>query len=410
MRYLPLLAVVFLASCTLPWSSSVTSESVPHTFSTDYARIVQAMIPENNSGSMMYTLGQWYTKWYPAGYDTSILRFFYSVPEVGSGDLTLGADAVRESWKRMSAKLSLTGAIETQNGSMIFRDIRGEFVSIFPAKTYLKLDALELGGTLLHDADGVLEKVRPNLGKWLLSDSFDIANRPSLIHPSKHDDIAQLVMRVYMNVLQDCLSHGFGSIRKILVAHPILIAESATGKLVGESYEYPVSITGSGVNELVTAFLGQYSGSGGIPESVLADIARATATISGSGILRVHQTDPDNFGFTGVLLSSEKPYHIHIDSRPERVVYEIMDMSGGITSTLDRIENGKFKYSLQVRDGEKQTEIVRYEGTVSKDIQNATLVLDLGTKTSTGNMDITYTNEKGNFSGMMHIRDATTDV
>ncbi len=63
-------------------------------------------------------------------------------------DLTLHADAVRESWRKMSANMSLTGSIESPDTNIRFNDVRGGYISLFPAKTFIRLDAFDIVGSL----------------------------------------------------------------------------------------------------------------------------------------------------------------------------------------------------------------------------------------------------------------------
>ncbi len=406
MRYFPLLVAILLSSCTLPWS---TDNTAPHSFSTDYARVIHTMIPNTHSGGMIDVIDQWYTKLYPAGYGTSVFHFFYSIPDTGSGDITIDADTVRESWKRMSSKLSLTGAIETPDDTLVFHDVRGEVVSIFPAKTYTKIDALSLSGTI-YDLDSLIKKARPYLGKWILSDSFSTTSQSLQQSDNGQDAMTQFFTRLYLNGANEIFTHGFDAFEKLLVTHPLLSASSETGTLVGEHYEYPVTITGSGVQSLINALLDQYAGSGAIPEAITTSIAETTRTISGSGIFRVHQTNADNYGFSGVLQMNKKSYTIVMDVRPEKVIYEIMGMSGGMISTLDRLENGKTKYVLQMHEGKKVNEVIRYEGTIRKGYEDFTLAIHSDEKTESGSIDISYQNDRGSFSGSIHTSGYTESI
>lgn len=91
-------------------------------------------------------INNFYSILYPSGYDTSLIRFAFHIPEMTSGDISLSADAVRETYKKLSAKMSLTGSVtNTQGESIEFRDVRGQLViHAEKSRYYGILEALDI--------------------------------------------------------------------------------------------------------------------------------------------------------------------------------------------------------------------------------------------------------------------------
>lgn len=120
---------ILLSSCgnSVPVPPAPAPEAPPtkiETFESNYARVLGSTLSVSSSG-MLSTLNSWYDTFYPSGYDTSMIRIAFDIPTKTSGDLSIGADAARETYRKFSAKMSLTGSIKDMNGDTItFQDVR----------------------------------------------------------------------------------------------------------------------------------------------------------------------------------------------------------------------------------------------------------------------------------------------
>ncbi len=125
---------MFFSSCGLIGSDI----PLDHTFDADYARVIEYGISSNALD--MHSIHDIYSSIFPSGYDNSVLRLAFDIPNVTSGDLTLAADAVRESYQKLSAKMSLTGSFSKgDTGDIEFKDVRGQFVANTATNRYYGL-------------------------------------------------------------------------------------------------------------------------------------------------------------------------------------------------------------------------------------------------------------------------------
>lgn len=103
------------------------SEKIPvsvESFESSYLRIMRNTLSMTSSG-MIEIVNNFYSSLYPSGYDTSLIRIAFDVPTQTSGDLSISADAVRETYKKLSAKMSLSGSVKNIRGEILeFRDVR----------------------------------------------------------------------------------------------------------------------------------------------------------------------------------------------------------------------------------------------------------------------------------------------
>ena len=104
--------------------SSVHTSSKIETFESNYARIIESTLSLSSTG-LFSVLQDFSSSLSPSGYDTSVIRVAFGIPKKTSGDISLGADAIRETYKKLSAKISLTGSLTNMSGEIIsLQDIR----------------------------------------------------------------------------------------------------------------------------------------------------------------------------------------------------------------------------------------------------------------------------------------------
>jgi arginine/lysine/ornithine decarboxylase len=75
-----------------------------------------------------------------------MIRLAFDNPSTASGDISISADAARETYKKLSAKMTLTGSLHTQDANIEFKDIRANIMADASASRYYGfLEALDIG-------------------------------------------------------------------------------------------------------------------------------------------------------------------------------------------------------------------------------------------------------------------------
>ena len=158
-QFFVLISSLLLSSCGLIGSDS----SSGHTFESDYARVIEHSITSNALDVL--TVHDMYSSIFPSGYDNSQLRFAFDIPTMASGDLTLAADTVRESYAKLSAKMSLTGSFSQGDaGDIEFKNVRGQFVTNSATNKYYGLiESLDIGGSLASVLEQKISTLKPYL-------------------------------------------------------------------------------------------------------------------------------------------------------------------------------------------------------------------------------------------------------
>ncbi len=253
-RFLLLLSLVFfLAWCSLPW----TQKEV-HTYEGDYARVVGEIIPAKWF-AYLDTLSGLNTLMMPSGIDNSWIRLVFDVPQAASGDVTLIANAQRETYKKFLAEMSLTGSITWPNGKLDFNSLRGKiFANAEKARYFWFLESFDISGSAVtRDMTMAMENAKKYLWKWWVFDQMEFFKN-SAGYDRKGGEEMQVIMKAYVSFLQDIQTkEWFARLSGLFSQNPFFEA-TASWRLDGNEYVYPVIFSRNGTEKFVTKFYEQY--------------------------------------------------------------------------------------------------------------------------------------------------------
>ncbi len=382
-----------------------TSEKPPmivESFGSSYNRIIRSTLEMSSTG-MIWMINNFYSILYPSGYDTSLIRFAFHIPEMTSGDISLSADAVRETYKKLSAKMSLTGSVtNTQGESIEFRDVRGQLViHAEKSRYYGILEALDITWIPLSMVED-FEEITTYIGKWWVFDYIDMVSSTISSNQNFEGGMGS-ILTAYTSLVQDISENGTKNIIPLLEKNPILIASSSG--TVGESeYIYPVILSQSGILTLLQAISVSYSSTGIAPD-IKKELEEALATITSTGELRVSRVDPTYFSLmlhTTLSGGVTPPTDIEIQRTSAGFNMKAVNQSGSLISTYTQKAWEKSRYVLSLSEWEESYNIIEYAGTLTRENIDANFVFFHSDTKNTLSTTLKYTESDGTFAYTMN--------
>lgn len=288
MKKLLLISLLFLSSCTLPWSSE------EHSFESDYKRHVASVF--QNFDKNLATYFDFLEKISPSGYDNSTIRFSGNVPNMGSGEIMIKADAVRQTPKQaFSAEFDVNGFLSAAGQLFRIEKLTGG-IAYQLGSYYFHLDAASISGSgdefenIKKSWDESIQKIQPYFGKWIGINLEEIMNLNS--NTSSNE---KLQARIILAVEIDILSGG-KKLQKILAENSPIRSTANLGK-EGNMYKYQVEIDQTGSLALVDALVSEYSGTG-ISSADRESFAKGLAGIRLSGVLSLGEDESGYVSFS----------------------------------------------------------------------------------------------------------------
>lgn len=287
MKRLLLIPILFLSSCTLPWSEE-------HSFESDYKRHIGFMF--QNMEKAIDSNISLLEKLSPSGYDNSTIRFSGIVPKLGSGEIMIKADAVRQTPKQaFSAEFDVNGFLASADQLFRLEKLTGG-IAYQLGSYYFHLDSASISGAgdgfmnIEKSWDESIQKIQPYLGKWISMSLEEMMNLDSSTSSSE-----KLQTRIILAVEMDIISGG-KKLQKILTENSPLRSTVALGK-EGDMYRYQVELDQTGSLALADALVSEYSGTG-ISSEDREQFAKALAGITLSGVLSLSEDDAGYFSFS----------------------------------------------------------------------------------------------------------------
>ena len=357
-RYFLIGLLPMIASCTFPWSSVPVEE---RTFESDYGEVIATEFPDFIRWDLTEKLDTLYAPFYPSGYDTSTLRFYYGEETVGSGDITIMTDAVREGWKHFSADLSITGGINTPRDTLTLDDVRGSFMVRQPSEFFMKLDNFQVAGSLAKIFLDVIGDVSPYIGKWYTYDQFEVSS----LMLGEIDTEASPFFTVYIGFLRDIMTNGFSTVEDTLIQHPPFTPLTIIGTLSGDMVSYPVRFDPERASEGVLAFYNIYLWTGVLSEEQSMSLRSFMDEVSGTGVFAVHQDDPEIHSFSGIFSHQGEEMQVLLDSTHDTQLFHIWNEEGWIRSLYERKTDDIIVYSLIIEEANSPIFSMSFSGEFS---------------------------------------------
>jgi len=355
MKKLLLVPILFLSSCTLPWAT------VEHNFENDYSRHIASVFDRINDGiDAYYGLLE---DFYPSGYDNSTIRFSGMVPKVGSWEITIKADAIRQTLKQaFSAEFDINGFLETTDQLFRLEKLTGGIMYQI-GSYYFRLDTATISGSgdsfigIQKNWDETIQKMQPYLGKWVTLNTVEMVK----INP----DIAStdnLMARIVIAIEMDILS-GWKKLQKILTEHSPIRSIAELGK-DGNMYRYQVELDKTWSLALLDAIVLEYSGTGISPEERVKYM-EILSEITLSGVLALDEDTTGYYSFLWQLTGSgwwgafdidmayieDEAHLVFMEKEKEAFSFRskadwdkshtTFSASGKTLMTMDRVKNGK---------------------------------------------------------------------
>ncbi len=398
---------LILSACgnTASWPETPIKTNLPlqeETFESNYARIIEDTLSMSSTG-MIWTMNHIYSSLYPSGYDNSLIRIAFDIPKKASGDLSLAADAVRETYKKLSAKVSLTGSLTNMSGeTLVFQDVRWQLVAnIEKSRYYGIIEALDidwLSPSMMND----FKEIKGYIGKWWMLDYIDAMTSSIPRDANLGLDLGNFITG-YTAFLQDFTKNGTNNLLPILEKNPIIIANSS-GAVIGNEYVYPVTLSQSGIMSLLGDFSLKYSGTG-ISAEMNQELSVYLSGITSTGELRISTGEPTYFSLTLSISGSgysDNPIQIDIHSKPESYILKGASQSGSITSTYTHKDWEKSRYILNLTKWDKTSNIIEYAGNVSPTNIDANFVFLDPTSENTVSAKVQFLQDDGTFAYTMN--------
>lgn len=314
---LPLLLLI-VSSCTLPWSK----ESIPaeHNFANDYQRHVMAVFDNIDSSIEIYGSLMQYIN--PSWYDNSKIRISWIIPTIGSWELSIHADAVRETqiMSNMAAELDIQGFISTLD-QFAKIDMKWWFIQTF-SSYYYHLDKANFSGSgkdyteMQASWDSFMKTYSSFLGKWVY---LDILNIASLGKDKEWEDAyTNRIVQTVLSAESDLLT-GWKKLRKLFASQSIFRVVESLGKQ-GDLYAYKIELDNTWTVSLVNNFMSEFSWTG-ISISERENIQKLLNGIILTGTLSIHADQSEYMSFSGIITSSweKSPLAIDIAFLPSEV-------------------------------------------------------------------------------------------
>ncbi len=296
-----------ISACTLPWSNDMIPSE--HNFTNDYQRHVKAIFDNVDSNIKTYETILQYIN--PSWYDDSTIRVSWIVPNIGSGELSIHVDAVRETqlMSKLAAEFDIKGFLSLVD-QMSEIDIKGWFIQSLESY-YFHLDRADLVGSgsdyekMQISWNKFMETYSPFIGKWV---QFNISDLTQYSNQNKidHDNILKTILSAEFDILS-----GWKKLRKILVANPPFRVTWSLGKQ-NDLYGYNVELDNSGTLALVENIMMVYGGTG-LSLSEKDQIRAWLNMISLSGVLSIHAEQSEYVSFSGILTMSGEANPLNFD-------------------------------------------------------------------------------------------------
>jgi hypothetical protein len=396
-KILLLSVCLFVSSCgnstPSPSQEKITETPPPkiETFESNYAKIIRNNFTLTNTG-MLGAINNFYSSLYPSGYDTSVIRIAFNMPKIISGDISVGADAVRETYKKMGIKMTITWSLREEGKESIeFRDVKWEIVANNEKSRYYgKIDSLDI--TWVSPATkSTLEEAKNYMGKWWVWDYMDILSHSVITEADQSEDLGTFMVG-YTSLIRDISENGTKNILPLLEKNPIFIT-SSSGTLVDNEYIYPIMLSNERILNLLKETSLQYSGSG-MSSEFEKELELFLSGITSNGELRISQTEPTYYGLTLNILSSGSsmsPIQIEMHSWPEDTRIQIWTQSGILNSVYTHKNGEKSRYLLTLTRWERIENIIEYAGTLSAENIDANLIVVNPENKNTFSTTLNYT-------------------
>lgn len=354
---LVLFFIFLISGCSFSWEEEYEWQ---HNFKLDYRRFVDAIVPELPSvRSLEVPLFNTLLD-IPSVREESFLNVKYQNPYFGSWDLTIRSENIREEWKALSSNIILTGSYVFLWEKWIFRDVDVDILSHFPSTLLMRLNSLDMSGTFPEYIWKVLETAGFDIGEWYYDDPILSIQRERFPELTTSDpDLDRAIGIGLIRMIEEVMTVGSRWVEEIIKNNPIFLPKNKEWRLTGEMYSYPLSMSSTGAQELIEAWIERYAWDIDLSENAQKMISEIVSGFSGHGVMRVHATDSLIYSFEGNITFFGEEYNFILNSVPEKVFWKISSTKNTITSTLDRLEDGRIRYSCVFEDSEKVLEFFR---------------------------------------------------
>lgn len=363
-----------LISLSILWSCSLFSKSEEHTFESDYKNAVEyAMDVDFTPPKFMKNF---YDSWSPSGYDTSWIRLMFDIQNQASGSLFLSADAMRETYKKFSAKMAMSGSIELPVGQISRAESQGEFkIDSTTLKYYGKLDKLVVDG-FLADSIPWIKTISSYLWKWYVFDYIE--SMSNILDRNTSQKMVSRILRSEIWLIIDFQNNGLDTMRGLLQSYPLFIP-TGSWTVNWDIITYPVALSQTGIIDFTHAFLVQYSGSwltGDEKQKMLTDLN----DVSFHWDFSVALGNPAYSTLSGTIITQTGSWEplsetVMMIFQKDITEVSILSQSGGLVSILNKGDDDNWKYTLDISEKEKPSRLIDVDYSSKKNDNHIKVVL-----------------------------------
>ncbi len=383
-----------LISLSMLWSCSLFSKSWDHTFESDYKNAVGYAMDVDIS--LPQFLKDVTTNSSKSGYDSSWMKLVYDIQNQSSGSLSFLVDWARETYKKLSSKMALSGSIELPSGEISSIDTQSEFIVDSQAmKYYGKIDTFSLDWFLAQEIPWVKE-VSSYLWKWYLYDYMH--NISSVLEQNASQKYLTRILQSEIWFIIDIRDNWFVTLRELIQSNPIFVP-TGSGNIQWETIVYPVWLSYTWLLNFSDAFLVQYSWSG-LTADEKQQFVEGLKDVQFQWTLSISLSENTYSTLSGLIITTNTLWETENESifmqfEKDKTQISLQSASGSFVSTLSKWSNDSWTYILDASNGEDMIRAV--DASYSKQDSWNTLKVALETPTESGwILEVNWDNEDFN--------------